>query len=177
MALGGFLAFVVAYVGYFYHGIALGPRYYFEAMPWLLLLGGRGCVVLAEVAGSRLAAALVLFALTLNTFLFYLPAELERRQDLSGLPGAVPMVVDFVQPTLFGPQLEGVPSGSLVLTNDWWIYSTALSALNCPRLPNCPVLFALAATPEAADSLRAQFPERTPLRAVVDSGHVTVAPY
>jgi hypothetical protein len=177
MALGGIMAFVVAYVGYFYHGIALGPRYYFEAMPWLLLLGGRGVVVLAEVARSRIAAAALVGALTLNTFLFYLPAELDRRQDMSGLPDGSPLVVDFVQPSLFGPRLVGVPNGSLVLTSDWWIYSTALSSLNCPRLPNCPVLFALATTPDAADSLRAAFPDRTALRADVEGGHVSVAPY
>src|SRR5207237_2362134 len=35
-------AFVVAYVGYFYHGISLGPRYYFEAVPALTLLATRG---------------------------------------------------------------------------------------------------------------------------------------
>jgi hypothetical protein len=70
-----------------------------------------------------------------------------------------------------------VPDGSLVLTSDWWIYNAALASLNCPRLPNCPVLFALATTPEAADRLRAAFPDRTPLRAEVDNGHVSVAPY
>ncbi len=35
-------SFVIAYVGYFYHGIALGPRYYFEAVPALALLAARG---------------------------------------------------------------------------------------------------------------------------------------
>jgi hypothetical protein len=177
MALGGVLAFVVAYVGYFYHGIALGPRYYFEAMPWLLLLGGRGAVILAEVAHSRLVAVALIGALTLNTFLFYLPAEMDRRQNMSGLPGAAPLVVDFVEPSLFGPRLTGVPPGSLVLTSDWWIYNTTLASLNCSRLPNCPVLFALAPAPEAADRLRAAFPDRLPLRAEVQSGHVSLAPF
>jgi hypothetical protein len=175
MALGGILAFVVAYVGYFYHGIALGPRYYFEAMPWLLLLGGRGAAVLAEIAGSWIVAIALVGALTLNTFLLYLPAEADRRQDMSGLPGATPLVVDFVQPSVFGPRLVGVPDGSLVLTSDWWIYTTALASLNCPRVPNCPVLFALATTPEAADRLHTAFPDRTSLRVQVDNGHVSLA--
>jgi hypothetical protein len=175
MAAGGALAFVLAYVGYFYHGIALGPRYYFEAMPWLLLLGGRGIVVLAEVARSWVAAVVVVGVLTLNTFLFYLPAELDRRQDMSGLPGATPLLVDFVQPSLFGPQLVGIPDGSLVVTTDWWIYNTALAALNCSRLPNCPVVFALATTPEAADRLHEVYPDRTLLRAEVQDGHVVLS--
>ncbi|MDQ3811695.1 MAG: hypothetical protein M3336_15550, partial [Chloroflexota bacterium] len=52
----GALAFFVAYAAYFYHGIALGPRYYFEALPWLLLLAGRGARTLAHAAGSRVVA-------------------------------------------------------------------------------------------------------------------------
>ncbi|HET6316541.1 MAG TPA: hypothetical protein VFG86_08795, partial [Chloroflexota bacterium] len=71
----GVLAFVAAYVAYFYHGIALGPRYYFEGLPWLLLLGGRGVVVLAEAAHSRVAAGVAIALLSLNTLLFYAPAE------------------------------------------------------------------------------------------------------
>ena len=46
----GALAFVLAYVAYFYHGIALGPRYYFEALPWMLILAGRGAQRMAQVA-------------------------------------------------------------------------------------------------------------------------------
>src|SRR5262249_57931271 len=86
LAALGFLAFVVAYVGYFYHGIALGPRYYFEAMPWVLLLAGRGAQTLAEVACSRLAATAMVVLLALNSVFFYVPAELQRRTDMSGLP-------------------------------------------------------------------------------------------
>ena len=72
---------------YFYHGIALGPRYYFEAMPWLLLLGARGVQVLAErrlLVGDCRRAGCVL---TLNTVLFYTPASVERRTDYSGISG------------------------------------------------------------------------------------------
>src|SRR6185295_2835047 len=83
----GVLAFVVAYAAYFYHGIALGPRYYFEAMPWLLLLAGRGAQVLAQLAQRRGAAFAVLGALSLNTLLFYLPSEIQRRADFSAMPG------------------------------------------------------------------------------------------
>jgi hypothetical protein len=176
LALGGFLVFVVAYVGYFYHGIALGPRYYFEAMPWLLLLAARGASTLASAARGWLAPIVLLGALSLNTFLFYLPAELDRRQDMSGLPGAPPLVLDFVQTTLFGPKVVGLPQQSLIVTSDWWIYNSTLAALNCPQLPNCPVTFALASTPDAIASLRAQYPERTLLRAQRDGDRLTVVP-
>ncbi|HWS85071.1 MAG TPA: glycosyltransferase family 39 protein, partial [Ktedonobacteraceae bacterium] len=35
-----------AYVGYFYHGIYLGPRYLFETLPFLLILTARGIMTL-----------------------------------------------------------------------------------------------------------------------------------
>ena len=37
-----------AYIGYFYHGIYLGPRYLYETLPFLLMLTARGIVTLAE---------------------------------------------------------------------------------------------------------------------------------
>ncbi|MBV8718722.1 MAG: hypothetical protein JOZ65_26960 [Chloroflexi bacterium] len=177
LALGGFFAFVLAYVGYFYHGVALGPRYYFEAMPWLLLLAARGASALASLARSWLAPVVLLGLLCLNTFAFYLPAELARREDMSGLPGAPPLVLEFVEPTLFGPRLSGVPDNALVLASDWWIYNTALAPLNCPRLPDCPVLFALATTPDDAARLHNEFPERTLLRAQRNGDVVSIVPF
>ena len=174
LALGGLLAFVVAYVGYFYHGVALGPRYYFESMPWLLLLAGRGGQVLAQLANSRLAAGVVLGLLTLNTLGFYVPAEVARRLDFSGLPDARPLQLAFVRGGLSGPELAGVPRPALVLTDDWWIYNAELASLNCASLPSCPVLFGLAVTDDAAAELRAAYPERTVVRAIEAGGQVVL---
>jgi hypothetical protein len=176
LAAGGFLAFVVAYTAYFYHGIALGPRYYFEAMPWLLLLAGRGVQILARVARSRVAGMAVLGLLMLNTLLFYVPGELQRRADLSGLPGGVRLRLSFVQSSLVGPQLTGLPTPSLVVTDDWWLFNTSLAALNCPRLPDCGVLFALAPTARSAFALRAEFPDRVLLHAVRVGDSVSLTP-
>ena len=176
LAAGGFAAFVVAYAAYFYHGIALGPRYYFEATPWLLLLAGRGVQTLAQVARSRLAATAVVAVLTLNTLLFYLPAELQRRADLSGLPGGVRLNLTFVQSSLLGPKLVGLPSPALVVTDDWWLFNTALAALNCPRLLDCGVVFALAQRPQTLNALRAEFPERMLLHAVRVGNTVNLTP-
>jgi hypothetical protein len=177
VAAAGLLAFVLAYVAYFYHGIALGPRYYFEAMPWLLLLAGRGLQSLGALARTRAAPVLAVGLLTLNTVLFYTPAELERRADLGGMPGGMKVTLGFVESSLLGPRLTGVPDQSLVLTDDWWVFNAALSALNCPRLPDCGVLFALATTPEDASRLRDSYPGRTLLRAVNNAGHIELAPF
>ncbi|HLZ29859.1 MAG TPA: hypothetical protein VKV73_21275 [Chloroflexota bacterium] len=166
LAAGGVMAFVVAYAAYFYHGIALGPRYYFEAMPWLLLLAGRGAQVMARLARSRAAAAIVLGGLCLNGLLFYLPSELQRRADFSAMPGQRKVTLGFVQAGVFGPHLVGVPSPSLVVTDDWWLYNAALAALNCPRVPDCPILFAFAGTTTDVAFLRTLYPARAVLRAV-----------
>ncbi|MCA1644681.1 MAG: hypothetical protein LC797_04135 [Chloroflexi bacterium] len=176
LAACGFLGFVAAYAAYFYHGIALGSRYYFEAMPWLLLLAGRGAQVLAQLARSRLAVGVVLGALTLNTVLFYIPTQVQRRTDYSSIAANRRVRLDFVQTSLFGPRLVGVPDPALVLTDDWWLYNAALAALNCGRLPDCPVVFALALTPTDQDQLRLQFPDRTVLRAIDSDGHIRIAP-
>ena len=177
VAAGGFAAFVIAYTAYFYHGIALGPRYYFEAMPWLLLLTGRGVQSLIVLTRSHAAAWLVLAVLSLSSVLFYIPAELQRRADLSGQPNGTKLTLGFLQTSLFGPRLMSLPDRALVLTDDWWTYNTALAALNCPRLPDCPVLFALATRSEDADALIAQYPGRTVLKAVNAIGQIEVIPY
>jgi hypothetical protein len=176
IAATGFLTFVVAYTGYFYHGIALGPRYYFEAVPWLLLLAGRGAQVLAQVAGGRWGVGIVLGLLSLNSVFFYLPADFQRRTDLSGMPGGRTVSLGFVQSSLLGPQVIGVSTPALVLTNDWWLYNTALAALNCPRLPECDVLFALATTPNDVDAVRAQYPGRAVYRTFSNGSRVDLAP-
>ncbi|MGI9148913.1 MAG: ArnT family glycosyltransferase [Chloroflexota bacterium] len=176
LAACGFLAFVIAYTAYFYHGIALGPRYYFEAMPWLLLLGARGAQALADLARSRAAAGVVLVVLSLNTALFYLPAELLRRGDFSAMPGQRKVSLAFVQSGVFGPHLVGVPAPALVVTDDWWLYNASLAALNCPRVPDCEVLFALAGTANDLSTLRAQFPDRPILRTVDRAGQIELTP-
>ncbi|HEV2405579.1 MAG TPA: glycosyltransferase family 39 protein, partial [Ktedonobacterales bacterium] len=49
LLLAGGMILTGAYIGYFYHGIYLGPRYLFETLPFLLLLTARGIVELARV--------------------------------------------------------------------------------------------------------------------------------
>jgi hypothetical protein len=168
--------FVVAFAAYFYHGVALGPRYYFEALPWLLLLAGRGAQVLAGFAASRGAVVIVLGALSLNTALFYLPAELARRADYSAVPELRHVTLSFVRVGLFGPRLENVPTPALVLTDDWWLFNAALQPLNCPRVPDCPALFALATSAEDAARLRATYPGRAALKAVDHDGRIDLEP-
>ncbi|WP_052890865.1 ArnT family glycosyltransferase [Thermogemmatispora carboxidivorans] len=48
LLLAGTAAIALAFVGYFYHGIYLGPRYLYETLPFLLMLSARGLVALAQ---------------------------------------------------------------------------------------------------------------------------------
>ncbi|WP_376797661.1 ArnT family glycosyltransferase [Thermogemmatispora sp.] len=61
LLLAGTAAIALAFVGYFYHGIYLGPRYLYETLLFLLPLSARGLVTLAR--SERAAAESVRSAL------------------------------------------------------------------------------------------------------------------
>lgn len=184
LVASGFALFVGAYWAYFYHGIALGPRYYFEALPWLLVLAGRACQVLARTARSlgagltpsRLAVGVLVGLLSLNTALYYLPRQVERLRNFSALPGGRGVALPFVRPTLFGPRMEGIPAPSLVLVADWWLFNAVLSSLNCPALQDCAILFAFAPAPLDEQRLRDRYPGRSVLRALTRGDRVAIEP-
>nr|BBH93743.1 hypothetical protein KTA_19420 [Thermogemmatispora argillosa] len=54
LLLAGTALIALVFVGYFYHGIYLGPRYLYETLPFLLMLSARGLITLAQ--GEQLAA-------------------------------------------------------------------------------------------------------------------------
>lgn len=185
LCAAGVALFVLAFVTYFYHGVALGPRYYYEALPWLLLLGARGTTALADLArklgaslsAARLAASVLVALLSAYTLTVYLPRQVERRQQFTGLDNNLRLDVAALQPTLFGPRLQGLPPRSLVTTDDWWLHMAVLSPLSCPSntpvLPaDCPAVFAYAPDASARALLQEQFPDRTVYQAVVRSGVV-----
>ncbi len=164
--------FVVAYVGYFYSGIALGPRYYFEAVPALALLAARGvqsCVQrLRELGLTRRAAwagaGAVLLVLCGWTLSYYLPHAIERRMDFGAIGNGKRLVMPFVATTLSGPRLIGVDPPALVLVSNGDVFKS-LSALNCPLLEDayldqCPVLLVDSNVADAEKDLYARFPGR-----------------
>ena len=161
-------------VGYFYHGIYLGPRYLYEALPFLLLLTARGATSLADVSGraarwawaavkrhttkrtatvtGRLAVAGLLVALIACNALYYLPRQATLRANYSGLPIWEPVDVGaiyaFQQPR------------ALVVTDDRSIYNYVLFPLNDPDLAD-QTIYAYAATSDDRATLQAEFPDRT----------------
>jgi hypothetical protein len=163
---------VVAYVGYFYHGIALGPRYYFEAVPALTLLAARGVWTgvrtLRELGLSARASVsgpfAVLALLCAWTLGYYLPHEVARRMDYGALSNGRRLVLPFVETTLTGPQLARVAPPALVFVPNEDIFKS-ISALNCALLDadhvaDCPVLLVNVDLNDGADLLAA-FPTRS----------------
>jgi hypothetical protein len=185
VAGSGALLFVVGHMLYFANGVALGPRYYYEALPWLLLLAARGLD--AAVATVRRVTTLsaplawvgmlvVLGVLTLNTVGFYLPRQVARRTDFTDIPYTERARLPFVTTGLFGPRVNVSPTPALVVTGDWWLFNVVLSPLNCADLERCPVVFALASSTDDVAHLQATLPGRTLLRAFDRDGTVELQP-
>jgi hypothetical protein len=188
LAGGGLLLYIAGYVGVPGHGIVLGPRYYFEALPWILLLAARGVQSLvATLQDLRLPefAAYggvlgVLGLLSLSTLLFYDPHLVERRTDYFAMDNNRGVSVPFVENTLFGPRLTGFDGPTLVLIPDEIVFKT-LSAMNCPQLDRehvqqCQVLFFDSGL-DHADELMKNYPGRTVLVAKLVDNVVTLGPY
>jgi hypothetical protein len=172
---GGMIILLLALqVGYFYHGIYLGPRYLYEALPFLLLLTARGAMGLADASGraarwawaavkrpttkrtatvtGRLAVAGLLVALIACNALYYLPRQVTLRANYSGLPIWEPVDVGaiyaFQQPR------------AVVVTDDRAIYNYVLFPLNDPDLA-AQTIYAWAATSDDRAALHAEFPDHT----------------
>ena len=165
-------AFVLAYIGYFYQGIALGPRYYFEAVPALALLAARGLQVSVQTLrglGLNTKAALsgtamVVGLLAAWTLGYYLPHAIERRMDYGALGNNRRLVLPFVDSTLTGPRLARVQPPALVVVPDEDVFKS-ISALNCALLDaahirDCPVLLVNMSLDESS-ALLPDFPGRS----------------
>jgi hypothetical protein len=159
-----------AQAGYFYHGIYLGPRHLFEALPFLLLLTARGLTALptiltavwtravpalptagfARIAQSVVAA--VLLALLLCNLVYYMPRQLALHTDFTGLPAAMPVKVTQIY--------DYHPGHAVVVTDNWFVYNYILWPLNDPDLRGA-TLYAYAPSPGDVATLRALYPDRT----------------
>jgi hypothetical protein len=164
------LAVTLAQVGYFYHGIYLGPRYLFAALPALLLLSARGMLALpqllrrlATVSLPHFDATAALFAGRIVTvslvvvlfgcsFFYFIPRQVALYRNYTGLPYWLPM--DSAAVYAFHPQ------NAIILTGTGMIYSYMLFPLNDPDL-RAPTLYAYDASPATIAALRKHYPDRT----------------
>lgn len=175
---------VGSYVGYFYNGIYLGPRYLFEDLPFLLILSSRGILTLdAWGLKSRQAASnwlqrpaklatrptrpifslmtlLLVSILVLCNLLYYLPRQAERYQHFTGLPDLMPLATSQIY--------QSPVHHALVVTDDLAVYQLILFPLNDPQLKG-DVIYAWGYTTAQFQELRRAFPDRTLYLLVIEA--------
>jgi hypothetical protein len=144
------LAIAGGYVAYWAAGIAYGPRYFYAALPALVILSARGVEAVAAVVGRRPAVVLLLALLAYN--LYHLPARLEGYRGYNFVRAAPRAAVEAAveRPALVFVAASGV---------DWWEYGAFFSG-NTPWLDG-PVIYARDLGPADNERLRAHFPRRT----------------
>jgi hypothetical protein len=182
------LLFVLVYVAEFYHGIAFGPRYYFEALPAFVVLTVRGLAALTDNISAwlerlgrsgawwraRLATGTILLALLACNAGYFLPREAELYRAYTGLPGGGPTLDASIGRDVAG-RVSLLPPNSLVLSDDWWLHMMYFAALNCPTL-DCSTVFALATSAEQREMLGRVYPERRWYNAVERDGVLKIVP-
>lgn len=162
-----------SYIGYFYNGIYLGPRYLFEDLPFLLILSARGMLTLgawgmenrqalcgwlrrssessAHIAPSAVTLILV-SALVFCNLLYYTPRQIVRYQNYTGLPDLTKLETN----QIYHPPVHH----AIVVTDDLAIYQMVLFPLNDPMLKG-DVIYAWGETTEQLQTLQRDFPTRT----------------
>jgi len=173
------LSFILVYVGFYYHGIVFGPRYYYDALPAMVLLAASGFASTARWAGWLLrrarrrsphgevvtATLALVVALVACNALYFAPREMELYRGFTGLPGGKgPGLGDFVRVDMAGRRVE--PADVVITTDDWWIYSVYLAPLISSRAEDRPVL-AFAPTAEDEELLLSIYTGRDWYRVVL----------
>jgi hypothetical protein len=181
------LAYVLSYIGYYYHGIAFGPRYYLEMLPSLLILTARGFATLTASVGdwlaalgrdggwwrARLATGVLVLALFACNLGYYLPREAALYANFSGLPGGGPVLDDTIGHDLAGRYAR--LDNAVVTVDEWWIFVMYYASLNCPTL-DCRTVFAVTEDDEARQVLARFYPGRSWYHVVDRRGVLRIEP-
>ncbi len=114
---------IAVYVSYWTTGIMFGPRYYYAALPALLLLTARGIQTLGRRFG-RVATASVLAVVVILTLVFYWPGAVASLRGYNFISGEE---LALVERQIEGEALVFVP------VKDWWDYGRFFSG-NTPWL-------------------------------------------
>ena len=143
------LAVAGGYVAYWAAGIAYGPRYFYAALPALVILTGRGVAALGARSGWRVAGVIVLLLAGYNVV--HLPGRLADYRGYNYVSGEGQRAVAAAVQT---PALVFVAAGAA----DWWEYG-AFFSVNTPWLDG-PVVYGRDLGAAENDRLRAAFPDR-----------------
>jgi hypothetical protein len=159
--------FLLAYAGYFFHGIAFGPRYIFASLPAYIILTARGLVEVASLVAGLLSritgdarargaalfsAGLALLALMTCNFSFYLPRQFSLYYDYlePGYQGG--LAYDRVHPSWM--------HHAIVLTDNAGLYGDVFFPLNDPDLRSDIIYARVVETRNVAGLMRA-YPHRS----------------
>ncbi|MFN2179892.1 MAG: ArnT family glycosyltransferase [Candidatus Promineifilaceae bacterium] len=143
------LATIMAvYVSYWTTGIMFGPRYYYAALPALLLLTARGIQTLGSRFG-RAATISVMAAIVILTLVFYWPGAVASLRGYNFISGEERILVE--------GQIEG-QALVFVPVNDWWDYGRFFSG-NTPWLDG-RIIYARDLGEESNSRLQAIYAER-----------------
>jgi hypothetical protein len=148
----GSLMFV--YVFYWADGVSYGPRYFYAALPALLLLVTRGIETAAVLINGRAgqwAVGLIVVIFAVAGLLIYLPPVLA---DLPKYNFVDVGKVDAVESAIEGQALVLVAPAN----QDWWEYGNYF-VVNTPWLDG-RIIFARALDPETDARLRRHYPDR-----------------
>jgi hypothetical protein len=118
------LAVAGGYVAYWSAGVAYGPRYFYAALPALIILTARGVTALAAIAGRRPVALVVLALLAYN--LVTLPGRVDAYRGYNFVDGEGRAAVEAITAR---PALVFVAAAEA----DWWTYGAFFSG-NTPWL-------------------------------------------
>jgi hypothetical protein len=176
--LAGAAIMTGAFLGYYYHGIYLGPRYLYETLPFLLILTARGIVTLAQsgraliqqgiVTGSQdialprrsLGTWVIMLALTACSLLYFWPRQIVLHTNFTGESvGTIIQTAELAHPPVHH---------AIVMTPDRSLYGYTLFALNDPSFSG-DVLFAEAATPADFQELAQAYPDRALYLLTIDA--------
>jgi hypothetical protein len=195
----GAAAMTFAFIGYFYHGFYLGPRYLFEALPFFLILTARGLVTLADAGLAARARGVALAETRLAASASSAAAPIApgthgaRWSAGVSLTGAL---VIALLACLFGyflprqlalhTNFTGMGAGraiqmgaldhpplhhALVVTSDSQLYGYTLFGLNDPLLRG-NVIYAEATSAADLTELHRAFPDRSIYALIVDADGV-----
>jgi hypothetical protein len=142
------LVVVTFYIAYWTTGIMYGPRYYFAALPALLLLTARGLQTLQGRFGTT-ATAMVFVTLIIFSLIFYWPGALSSLRGYNFISGQEKSLVE--------EQIEE-PALVFIPVNDWWDYGRFFSG-NTPWLDS-PIIYARDLGEEKNACLLQAFPQR-----------------
>ncbi len=198
LLLAGAIIMTGAFIGYFYHGIYLGPRYLYETLPFLLILTARGFFTLTAIGNflrhnlmkwwlerSKQSAptptyssithhlhvsfsSLLLLALFACNIFYYLPRQVTIYTHYNGLP--FQRAVDLN--AIYHPPVHH----AIITTDDYTLYQLDLFPLNDPMLQG-DVIYAYASSPSDYSELAQAFPGRTLYRlSIQPNGNVSFIP-